>query len=269
MKNSFIKSIALLLLAAMLITAFAACKTPVAPVDESSAPITETETANETPLASPEQTFTEAPQKEILYEEGGYIMGDWVPEKGEINMSSPLGVVAAKPENADCLFAVRIVPHGFRDDEQTLIDEARETYLKTKEELNSSAIMSTFHRKILAWIYQNNKPRENPEEYYEEEFLEYWESEDSEACQAYKEMKERINENEKTWSDTYRAAVERKLEGEIKRLKEAGIYVTAEYKKAAPPALVGYLTPEQVLSFPVSNDYGYYIYWIEKDDQED
>ncbi|MCR5808845.1 MAG: hypothetical protein K6G56_04720 [Clostridiales bacterium] len=265
MKNAFLIIITIIAAAATCLTLLSGCASP-APIPETE---TGTETVQETASASAVQAFTETPQKEILYEEGGFIMGDWEPGKGEVNMASPLDAEAAKPENADCLFAVRIVPHGFKDDEQTLIDVARESYLKTKEQLNAAPIMSDFHRKLLAWIYQNNKPRENPDEYYEDEFLEYWEIEDSEACLAYKEIKERINENEKTWSDTYRAAVERKLEGEIKRLAEAGIYVTAEYKKAAPPALVGCLTPEQVLSFPASNEYGYYIYWIEKDEQTD
>ncbi|MCR5807968.1 MAG: PT domain-containing protein [Clostridiales bacterium] len=73
MKNSVIKTITLLLIAAMLITAFAACKTPEAPVDNSPAPTeqqaeapTEAPTEEPTAAPSPATTATPVPEPVIL-----------------------------------------------------------------------------------------------------------------------------------------------------------------------------------------------------------
>ncbi|MCR5807966.1 MAG: PT domain-containing protein [Clostridiales bacterium] len=81
MKNSVIKTITLLLIAVMLITAFAACNKPDVPVDNSPAPTEQqAEAPTEAPTAAPTEAPTEAPAADPAITEAAWAIAEKIEE---------------------------------------------------------------------------------------------------------------------------------------------------------------------------------------------
>lgn len=285
------KKLAFLLTAALLFLGFAACThTPQQALS------TDWPTAEPTAQTTPDQTVqptaqtTPAPTAEprILYGSGEYAFPDISIGNGGVYIVRALQDQLEQDEGEydGCVFAVEIslthADHGLA-----------ERLAKEADELTKSEEFRRYEYAYMDWFDVNYRLRQpdgmTPQEVAEELGYDpqwFWSRGDDELENGYRILsdmfeawwKTQIPEDEwracveahhrqleahnAVWGEApeVKAEIERSIAGECERLNALGLYVFINRQGR----ILGFLTKEQLLSFPSDEQYGYFIMWQSK-----
>lgn len=245
---------------------------------------TRPETCAETSIDLDEVLF--APSKEEVGPD------EWIPDPGNIIISSTLETESTKGENKDKYFAVSITVFHFDfvdayQEEQydkymtalnaPILVKYREDYEIWVETVVRPAIPEE-NLKDEAYMYNFEEKWYNSKQSYDE-FDEYWKEHQNadvwdeylEARRTHQEawdeyMDYTVHENE-ILKELFSADIEAEMQVELDRLKKLGYAIELATDKEN--TLTGYLTGEQLCSFPCSPKHGYIINWIGQEEPLD
>lgn len=223
---------------------------------------------------------------EVLFAPSNEEVGpdEWVPDPGNIIISSTLETESTKGENKDKYFAVSITVFHFDfveayQEEQydkymtalnaPILVKYREDYEIWVETVVRPAIPEE-NLKDEAYMYNFEEKWYNSKQSYDE-FDEYWKEHQNadvwdeylEARRTHQEawdeyMDYTVHENE-ILKELFSADIEAEMQVELDRLKNLGYAIELATDKEN--TLSGYLTGEQLCSFPCSPKHGYIINW--------
>lgn len=216
---------------------------PVDPISEAPA----IQTAE--PTAEPDDAY-EVPENVIYYNGEETIELPYEPRKGAVKILMLRQTTINAPENADKVFVVLIVFDAEIDDpdyQQRLSQLSGREILERRDSMRQEFLAS----ETAAALY-NSWYIYGGDEGIDIVFEQYWEDNATEEEKAmYSDYLAQWGKlyDESRYADVYRA--------EAERLRSEGLNVHYENGR-----IIGYLTPAQLLDFPASNDYGYYLKWM-------
>lgn len=235
---------------------------------------------------APSQTVPTA--KKIVTGNGAMdAMDEWVPEGGQVNLSGGVSMAIADPANTDALFYVSI--SIYCDPEQYFVYGGKtmsawyEDRLTDPAFVHHEAVYDAWYTDVyLPFDAEMRAAEENGEEYAQgwekhdpgELFDAYWEETQTEEVKAaYAMLCENLRQAQDAYSvwlesDDFDAMMSQRMTDECARLVSLGLDVKPG-SSGFVSRLTAYLTRDQIVSFPVSCEYGYIIMWADKDDVVD
>ena len=279
------KRLAFLLTAVLLFLGFAGCtKTPQQ--------VMNTEEPTAEPSAEPTSEPTEAPtpeptaEPEVIYGTGLYARPDVLAAYGEVIMPGALSRALTEDKEGrydNCVFAVSIsieyADHGiaesyshlahelsededFRRYEYAYYDWIQQTYvLRPPQGMTGDEIAEELGYDPVWFRTEGEDGLENGYHVLTALFEEQWKKEipEDEWLSAVEAHKKYLEASDNAWGrrEESRAESARTKASECERLQALGLNVFLN----PDGRMLGYLTKEQILNFPVNERYGYYLGW--------